>query len=651
MEEVVKFYIFLIYAGLAGKILNIGFQGGKLFGIFLATLFTSYLSFIRFIPLNSFIFFAFIALGLVIYLYSKKKVEIKREDLLSEGVFFIVFLFALYVRLHSSAIFGAEKPMEYAFVTSIGRSAHLPPYDPWLIGYRNPYYYFGFIPISLISKLLYIPNPIMYNLYNVFIFSISAGIVFEVLYKIKRSIPIGILGVITTLFMANYERFVALLRHQNLINYWASSRVIPNTINEFPLFSFIHGDNHPHYFFLPLSILGIYLIWKEKKVWMLFLFVFILIINPWSLPFFFFLWVVKRYIENGFKTDDIVDISTFLVGAIILALPFLYTRGHTPLGLGIVPKGSKLLPLFIHLGPFILLTLNMLKKKDIIILADYIKRYKYLLLLLIPVLIYRPSLFLGIFALSLFSITIKEKDRIRKFFLMLLMYGYVVVSGCEVLFIKDIYSGGAFYRGNTVFKFYFLSWILFAVSLSYLNLSKNNKLSIIILVLIIIPAFIYLPVGVKGRIDLASPPTLNGILFIKTRYPIDYNIIQYINKNIQGHPGIVEAVNKNKGAYTYYGRISTYTGLPTILGWKMHELVWRGYIPEGDEREKAVYTLYTGSMKEKEPFILKYKVKYMIIGTLEKKYYGEKLILPYSTKKIEVETIRVGNGYIFKFIF
>lgn len=649
MVDLVKFYIFLFYAGLAGKILGIGFQAGKIFIILIGALLTSYLSFLPYITLNSTVFFVIISLPIALILLRKKPI-IEKEDVISEIIFIVVFLFSILVRIYSPNIIGAEKPMEFAFINSIARTSHLPPYDPWLLGYANPYYYFGFIPIVLIAKLLFIQNAVIYNLYSCFIFAITASIIFEMFYKEKKHIWMGITGVIIVNFMANYERIVAFFRNKKLIDYWASSRVIPNTINEFPLFSFIHGDNHPHYLFLPLSIIGIYLIWKENKILLILFSIFIFIINPWSLPFFLFLWISKKYIENRYKIIDITYVVLSYIIAFILSIPFLYTRGHTPLGIGIVPKGSDIIPLFIHFGPFILLTFTMLKTDDLINIIKYAKRYFYIIIISIILIIFRPSLILGIFILTLYVLIKEERDRERKFFLMLLAYSYLVILGCEVIYIKDIYAYGSFFRGNTVFKFYYLSWISLGVSVLYLNFIKRTKISIFLMTFIIIPALLYLPLGIMGRIDTHFSPTLDGIRFLKHFHPTDFDIINYINKNIKGHPGIVEAIGKQK-AYTYYGRISTYTGLPTILGWSMHELIWRGYVPEKKYREKAITTLYTGKMKEKEDIILKYQIKYMVIGELEKIKFKNRLIYPENTDKIKIENIKLKKGTLIKFIY
>ena len=65
MADIAKFYIFLLYAGIIGKIFGIGFQGGKFLLILIGSLLVSYLSFIPYIPLNSIIFFVIISLPII----------------------------------------------------------------------------------------------------------------------------------------------------------------------------------------------------------------------------------------------------------------------------------------------------------------------------------------------------------------------------------------------------------------------------------------------------------------------------------------------------------------------------------------------------------------------------------------------------------
>ena len=44
-------------------------------------------------------------------------------------------------------------------------------------------------------------------------------------------------------------------------------------------------------------------------------------------------------------------------------------------------------------------------------------------------------------------------------------------------------------------------------------------------------------------------------------------------KTIEGQPVVLEA---NGDSYSDYERVSAMTGLPTVLGWYVHEWLWRG---------------------------------------------------------------------------
>ena len=77
------------------------------------------------------------------------------------------------------------------------------------------------------------------------------------------------------------------------------------------------------------------------------------------------------------------------------------------------------------------------------------------------------------------------------------------------------------------------------------------------------------------------------------------------------------------GDYSEYGRISSSTGLPTILGWKGHELQWRGSSRLYEGREEDVATIYGSESEDEVRRILeKYQVRYVYEGQREKMTYG-----------------------------
>ena len=66
------------------------------------------------------------------------------------------------------------------------------------------------------------------------------------------------------------------------------------------------------------------------------------------------------------------------------------------------------------------------------------------------------------------------------------------------------------------------------------------------------------------------------------------------------------------------------TGLPTVLGWYVHEWLWRNNLEEENQRKEEVQTIYTSSSAEQiKALIEKYKISYLFIGSCEAEKYGE----------------------------
>ena len=64
--------------------------------------------------------------------------------------------------------------------------------------------------------------------------------------------------------------------------------------------------------------------------------------------------------------------------------------------------------------------------------------------------------------------------------------------------------------------------------------------------------------------------------------------------------------------------------MPTILGWTVHEWLWRGTYDIPAPRINEVKTLYeTSDTKITNAIIKKYNVKFIYIGKLEKQKYSK----------------------------
>ncbi|HEU4758880.1 MAG TPA: DUF2298 domain-containing protein, partial [Dehalococcoidia bacterium] len=71
-----------------------------------------------------------------------------------EIVFFAALATAVFVRSFAPQIMWGEKPFELAFLNSIHRTHSFPPPDPWLSGHSISYYYFGYVMVSALTKLV-----------------------------------------------------------------------------------------------------------------------------------------------------------------------------------------------------------------------------------------------------------------------------------------------------------------------------------------------------------------------------------------------------------------------------------------------------------------------------------------------------------------
>jgi len=131
--------------------------------------------------------------------------------------------------------------------------------------------------------------------------------------------------------------------------------------------------------------------------------------------------------------------------------------------------------------------------------------------------------------------------------------------------------------------------------------------------------FAYPYFAIFSYYGLKSYQGLYGLNYLKNLYPDDYRAILWLRQNISGQPVIIEAVGES---YTDFARVSANTGLPTILGWRVHEWLWRGSFDEPSKRTEEVKTIYESIDMEKTKQVLaKYQVKLIFLGNLERQQY------------------------------
>ncbi|MBI1863310.1 hypothetical protein HYS00_04300, partial [Candidatus Microgenomates bacterium] len=210
--------------------------------------------------------------------------------------------------------------------------------------------------------------------------------------------------------------------------------------------------------------------------------------------------------------------------------------------------------------------------------------------------------------------------------LLLFMLGFFLISIPEFFYIKDIYP--QHFRANTMFKLGYQAFMMMGIASAYVFyrisvMQANGKyllkaIYLFFFVLVFIYPFYSVP-SYYGKLD--KMPQLDGQKWIADSYPHDSELIQYLNTRVSGQPVILEAQGDS---YTDYERISSFTGLPTVAGWWVHEWLWRGNADVVGSRIPEINDLYQSpDLELTRALISKYKIKYVVVSSLEREKYKD----------------------------
>ncbi len=244
------------------------------------------------------------------------------------------------------------------------------------------------------------------------------------------------------------------------------------------------------------------------------------------------------------------------------------------------------------------------------------------------------------------------RERERSFVLLLGATACALVAFCEVIFLRDVFVDQV-PRMNTVFKFYFQAWALLSivggagVYFVLTSLRPSLKLSLdsrrmyaasrilwsIALLVLLLMGAVYPLTAVSQRTDAFAQRTnsLDGLDYMQSYDPADYAAIRWLNSTISGDPVIVEATGPE---YSDYGRVSIFTGLPTIMGWEGHEWQWRvNWVNRGNNsadffnRVTDITQIYRSiSPQVVLSTMARYHAQYLYVGPLEQvTYFGADL--------------------------
>ncbi len=718
-----------------------------------------------------------------------------------EILFFAAFVFFAFVRAGNPEIIGTEKPMELAFINAILHSPTFPPHDPWLSGYAISYYYFGYVMTAMLARITGTLGTVAFNLMLALVFALSAlgayGVLYNLLAAWRKNHPshprsltrLPLLGPFFLLIVSNFEGILDVLHNRGLFWkfgsdgsatsvfwkwldlqdlrdppslplgwipqrfywWWRASRVINEynlagvwheIIDEFPFFSYLLGDLHPHVLAMPFDMLAVGVAlnlffggWKGEtnlgfyrlplRPAGLFFGSLVLgglaFLNTWDILSGFALLVgvyaLVRALEYGWAWKRLEDVFALGVPlgllAILLYVPFYL--GFSSQAGGILPnlenptRGAQLWvmfgPLFLAVFAFLVYLWRAEKRPAKWLLGFGLTAGVALLLwifswllglyanLIMPAFVSQTLSGEGItsaaqyfiaasarrlscigglltllvllgsaLALLLRSDKTGQENEIEEnpkehsspfipsptvFVLFLIIVGSVLVIAPEFVFLRDQFGN----RMNTIFKFYYQAWWLlsvaaaFGVAVMLHNLRGAwNWVYRVGLTIVLFMALVYPVLGVLNKTSDFQVPafqeslaaarnagdpralltaaqvwTLDGGAYYARIEPDDMAGAAWLRT---AQYGIIVEATKPDASYTEYARISTYSGLPTVLGWPMHEAQWRGtYDPQGT-RLADIQRLYeTSNWDEATSILQQYGIRYVFIGTLERSTY------------------------------
>ena len=650
----------------------------------------------------------------------------------AETLFLAVFAVWAVFRSLDPSINHTEQPMDLMFLNASMRTETGTPEDLWLSGQPVSYYYFGYWTMGALAQVAGVTSAVAYNLAMALVPALAALGVAGVAYNLVRAdsdrvtVALAGGGVAAVLaVVAGNLAGVFEFMHANAVgsegfwnwlaidglgwpiesttgtwrpdeNWWwfGATRVINTfsetgtgidyTIQEFPFFSFMLGDLHPHVMSIPLvamflgAALNFYrtpypgMFWNH---WRSALDVVVLGVllgalaftNMWDLPVFWALIAcvaLLRACASGLGLSRRAALSAgatalaALALAVVLFLPYYLTFRAGVGGIGAVSWASSrpvhlfaiwglllvagapmvavlfwrttltagwlrmtAAALFAALAPFVVWAPLYLAGEGT--LGGVVGRFLHVLPL---------AALIGMAVYSALWLAREETDNVASFVMLAAAFGLLLIMGPELLYVDDSF-GPPSERMNTVFKLYYQAWVILATVSGFAiyfwaSLRVGQRPGRRVLTTLWAAAFAALLLGAlyyapAAAASKAGPPGGQQTLdgLAYLRYGSEAEL-EAIEylRENAGDAVILEAV----GEWHDAGLISRAAGVPTPLNWPGHQAQWRGESALITERQAEVELAYTTPDASLARRILdKYGVTLVYVGPRERREYGE----------------------------
>ena len=658
----------------------------------------------------------------------------------TELIFAVVFLGYAVYRSRNPEIWGTEKPMDFALMNGIILSPTFPPNDPWFAGHGINYYYFGYVVASAFTWASGVKSAVGFNLalgaYLALAFAGVSSLGYDLVGLIRplagRLARYGT-GVVTALLvMLGGNLYVFhIIGDPEALSFWKglgwdATRVIQSsvegelvdyTINEFPVFSFILGDLHPHVMALPFTLLATslavswFVIWsrlsrlKPRDLALAAITGWVLgslyVINSWDFPSFFVLTLIAAAVgllwfnpRRGLQTilSLIAVVAVTALASVVAFLPFHLQFEPFASGIGAVRIRSDITQFLTIFGLWVLIAvvyftyrfrrplhnssyrrkarpvldtgpvsrtrspgLGGLFAGAIILAVEELRKglsragrpvrltlfaCGLLAVGLVWLFLDRVAVFAlcSVLVLAAFATAIRSRDGLGLGAVSVLLFGgFGLAAIPEVVHVKDFF-GPPNTRMNTVFKLYYQVWpiigaasgaAVYWIATETARLPKVRRILLTaglasIFACLVATSMAYTAIAGKMKTDFYDHVTLDGLAFAPEVFAADVDAAEWLQENVASHETVLEASGE---PYTTFGRISSWTGIPTLVGWVQHEQLWRNTDPLVAERVDAIDRIYSSASTEEALNLLHdHQVDYVFVGSLERDKYGYRVV-------------------------
>ncbi|MFB6302251.1 MAG: DUF2298 domain-containing protein [Haloferacaceae archaeon] len=631
------------------------------------------------------------------------------------GFALVVWLRALDPAVHP---LGGEKFLDFGLLKALERADALPPEDMWFAGEPVAYYYGGHLIASTLGDLAATPPRYTYNLALAGYYGTLVAAVYDLaaavgaargtdrrlaggaaaflvgvaanfapagrvlLQALPETLARPVAGVVAS---ASDRTASEVLADTRGFFYFDASRVIPGTINEFPLFAWLNGDLHAHMMSTPFLVLVAALGYtyyrtpaaeRRRRRALAFGAVplvgaLLAVVDTWTSPTAFgLLWLAVAMAPAPPRTllPDALPLLDHLpaegsgselarplvalgvaglaaVPALVLAAPFLLgvaTGGSRSVAFLAPAERSALGPLLLVHGPFLAafwpyLLSRTEGRRALLALGVAAAVVAGLAVDLAVLPVAGPLLVLGWLA--------GRVDDDAGYEAVLLVAGAGLVAIVELVYLVE--RAGPL-RMNTVFKTYAQVWVLWSVgggvalatyvtdaapsARGWIPGVSQRGVRVTFAVLLVAATGVYatqaLPAhAAGGRAD----PTLDATAFVDERHPDEAPAIRALD-GVRGTPTMLSAPATSR----YPGPGGSYPAPPGMYGWNSSPAASLTGVPtvagwhhevgyRGPEpyfaRVRDVDAIYTNATGRRRALMRKYRVRYVWVGPAERARY------------------------------